>query len=253
MCSQARAAHIGSSLSVIDILSVLYCGEARVSPTQIDHPDRDCVIVSKGHAAAGTYAVLAEAGYFPPEWLDSYGMDGSLLGGHVTNSVPGVELSTGSLGHGLPFGTGLALAAQRQGSDRQVYVVMSDGECDEGTTWEAALFAAHHNLGNVTVLVDRNGIQSLAATEETLRLEPFGDKWRAFGWRVIEVDGHDHVQLASALHEASLPDEAPTAIICRTIKGKGVSFMENTVVWHYRPPTGEDMQLALIELADGAR
>lgn len=253
MCMRAKAAHIGSSLSVIDILAALYAGGAHVSPAHIDDPDRDFVIVSKGHAAAGTYAVLAESGFFPMDWLESYGMDGSLLGGHVTNSVPGVELSTGSLGHGLPFGTGLALAAQRQGSGRRVYVVMSDGECDEGTTWESALFAAHHTLGNLTVLVDRNGIQSLAGTEETLRLEPFAEKWRAFGWRVIEVDGHDHAQLASALGDVRLSHEAPTAIICRTVKGKGVSFMENMVLWHYRPPTGEDARLALLEIADGAR
>lgn len=248
MCSRAQAAHIGSSLSVIDILAVLYSGGARISPNQIDDPSRDYVIVSKGHAAAGTYAILGEAGYFPIEWLESYGLDGSRLGGHVTSSVPGVELSTGSLGHGLPFGTGIALAAQRGETGQRVYVVVSDGECDEGTTWEAALFAAHHQLKNLTVLVDRNGIQSLAGTEETLKLEPFAAKWRAFGWVVLEVDGHDHDQLSAALGVSKAAKDSPTVIVCRTTKGKGVSFMENSVVWHYRPPTLDEKRSALNEL-----
>lgn len=251
MCASARAAHVGSSLSVIDILAVLYAGGARVSPDQIRNIDRDFVLVSKGHAAAGTYAVLAETGFFPTAWLSSYGQNGSRLGGHVSNGVPGVELSTGSLGHGLPFGTGIALAAKRRASDQRVYIVMSDGECDEGTTWESALFAAHHNLGNIAVLIDRNGIQSLGSTEETLHLEPFADKWRAFGWRVRVVDGHNHSDLYCALSDFEKSDDVPMVIICKTVKGKGVSFMENTVLWHYRSPTSEDIQRALEEMGGG--
>ena len=248
MCAQSRAAHIGSSLSVIDILSVLYSGGAQVSPESVAFPERDHVIVSKGHAAAGTYAVLAERGFFPLEWLKTYGMNGSALGGHVTNNVPGVELSTGSLGHGLPFGNGLALAAKRRSSRLRVFVVISDGECNEGTTWESALFAAHHGLSNLTVLVDRNGLQSLAPTEETLRLEPFSDKWQAFGWMAIECDGHNHDELFSALTLAQSAAAQPQVIVCNTIKGKGVSFMENSILWHYRSPDEEDLELATSEL-----
>lgn len=249
MCTRAKAAHVGSSLSVIDILAVLYAGGARVAPGQVDDPDRDYVIISKGHAAAGTYAILGESGFFPTDWLDTYGTNGSLLGGHVTKGVPGVELSTGSLGHGLPFGTGIALSAKRQRRDQHVYVVISDGECDEGTTWEAALFAAHHKLDNLTVLIDRNGIQSLAGTEETLKLEPLADKWRAFGWAVLESDGHDHGELSRAFRSASSTHHQPTAVVCHTVKGKGVSFMENTVLWHYRSPTLEDERQAISEIS----
>jgi transketolase len=250
MCASARAAHIGSSLSVIDILSVLYSGAANVSPDRVTDPERDLVIVSKGHAAAGVYAVLGNAGFFPIEWLDGYCADGGPLGGHVTKgSVPGVELSTGSLGHGLPFGTGSALARRRRGLAGRIYVIMSDGECDEGSNWEAALLAAHHELTHLTVLIDRNGIQSLDTTERTVRLEPLADKWEAFGWHVLDVDGHDHDALARALHQTE-SDARPSVLICHTVKGKGVSFMEDQVLWHYRPPTGDSLEAALLELPE---
>lgn len=248
MVHRANSSHVGSSLSVVDILSVLYGTVARISPTTLDDRDRDLVIVSKGHAAAATYAVLAEVGILPAEWLDTYSADGALLGGHVTShGVPGVELSTGSLGHGLPFGLGVAMAAVRTGSPRRSFVVMSDGECDEGTTWESALLAAHHNLDNLVVVIDRNGIQSLGSTEDTLRLEPFADKWRAFRWDVHEVDGHDHEALRHALEAPSAG--APRVIIAATVKGKGVSYMENTVLWHYRSPNAEQLEAALEELS----
>lgn len=248
MCARAKAAHVGSSLSCVDILAVLYAGGASVGPDLPAGEAQDVVIVSKGHAAAATYAVLAEAGFFPTDWLDLYAADESPLGGHVTHSVPGVELSTGSLGHGLPFGAGVALAHQRDCSTARVFVVMSDGECDEGTTWESALFAAHHGLGGLTALIDRNGIQSLAGTEETMRLEPLADKWRAFGWQVLIVDGHDHDAISAALSTTSQDLTRPSVVICQTIKGKGVSFMEDQVLWHYRPPTPEQASAGIAEL-----
>lgn len=248
MCARSQAAHVASSLSCVDMLSVLYGGGANIHPQCLTDTSRDIIIVSKGHAASATYAVLAEAGFFPVDWLDDYGKDGSPLGGHVTHSVPGVELSTGSLGHGLPFGTGVALANQRDGSSSHVFVLMSDGECDEGTTWEAALFAAHHRLGGLTVMIDRNRIQSLTGTEETIALEPLADKWIAFGWHVIAVDGHDHDALLSAVVSARSNLDQPSVLICETIKGKGVSFMENKVLWHYRPPSHEQAANAILEI-----
>jgi transketolase len=243
----ANTSHVGSALSVIDILATLYGGVANISRDNLDDPHRDIVIVSKGHAASGVYGVLAQVGILDPVLMKTYSADGGTLGGHVTShGVPGVELSTGSLGHGLPVGVGYALAAKRQGSPRHVYVVMSDGECDEGTTWESALIANHFGLDNLTVAIDRNGIQSLATTEETLRLEPFADKWRAFGWDTTDCDGHDPVDLARALSARGAT--SPRVVICKTTKGKGVSFMENTVLWHYRSPNDENLAAALAEL-----
>lgn len=252
MCSNSGAAHVGSSLSVIDILAVLYSGSANISPAKVKDLERDLIIVSKGHAAAGVYAVLGIAGFFPIEWLDAYCSDGSPLGGHVTKgSVPGVEFSTGSLGHGLPFGTGSALAKKRLNVAGRVFVVLSDGECDEGSNWEAALLASHHRLDRLVVLIDRNGIQSLDSTEKTMRLEPLAEKWAAFGWHVQEVDGHDHETISNAIDDTE-QDARPSVIICSTIKGKGVSFMENQVLWHYRSPIGDDLETALNELNEGA-
>lgn len=247
-----KSSHVGSSLSIIDMLSVLYGSVANISPKNLDDPDRDIIIVSKGHAAAGTYAVMANVGIIPLSWLDTYCADGSHLGGHVTSHlIPGVELSTGSLGHGLPFGVGIALAAKRTGSPRRVFVIMSDGECDEGTTWESALVASHHGLDNLTVAIDRNGLQSLTTTEETLALEPFADKWRAFGCEVLEIDGHDHTALESAFSApaSSSTPARPRIVICKTTKGKGVTFMENQVLWHYRSPNEDQLKLALEELS----
>jgi transketolase len=256
MVAVGRSSHIGSSLSVIDVLAVLYSGVARVSGADPEDPSRDIVVLSKGHAAAGLYSVLAHSGFFPLEWLADYSLDGSRLGGHVTStSVPGVELSTGSLGHGLPFGVGVALAAKRKGTARKVYIVMSDGECDEGTTWESALLAAHHGLDNLVIAIDRNHLQSLADTEETLRLEPFADKWTAFGWDALTVDGHDHDALRTALTDPPSSANArarPRVVICETVKGKGVSFMENAVLWHYRSPDTDTLTAALAELARDA-
>ena len=224
MTSKAKASHVGSALSVIDILSVIYSGVANIDPSNMEKNDRDIVILSKGHAASAIYSILALKGFFSLQWLEDYCGDGAPLGGHVTSKgVPGVELSTGSLGHGLPYGLGIALSRKKSGLPGRVFVVMSDGECDEGTTWESALLANHHELDNLTVVIDRNGIQSLKETELTLRLEPFAQKWKSFGWDVHEIDGHDYQELTRTLIEQS----KPTVVIAKTIKGKGVSFMEN--------------------------
>lgn len=245
MTSAAKASHVGSALSVIDILSVLYAGAANISPEKKDKPDRDVVILSKGHSASAIYSILAIQGFFPFDWLAKYCGNGAPLGGHVTSKgVPGVELSTGSLGHGLPYGLGIALSRKRSEKPGRVFVVMSDGECDEGTTWESALLANHHGLNNLTVIVDRNGIQSLKETEITLRLEPFAEKWRAFGWNVHEIDGHDYKSLTNSLEIS----DKPTVVIAKTTKGKGVSFMENSVLWHYRPPNENELNEALDEV-----
>ena len=248
MCSRSGASHIGAALSVIDILSVLYGEVADVAPHRTEDPARDIVLVSKGHSASGVYAVMAHAGFFPVEWLDDYYLDGSRLGGHVTaHGIPGVELSTGALGHALPFGVGRAITDQLDGIDRRVFVVLSDGECAEGSNWEAALMAAHRDLRNVTVIIDRNRLQILGRTEDVLGLEPFVDKWRAFGWEVVEVDGHDHDALAQAMRTRS---QRPRAIVANTIKGKGVDFMEDTVEWHTLVPNEEQLAIALAQLAE---
>ena len=247
MTSKAKASHVGSALSVIDILSVLYSGVANIGPSNMNKNDRDIVILSKGHAASAIYSILALKDFFSIQWLEQYCGNGAPLGGHVTSKgVPGVELSTGSLGHGLPYGLGIALSRKRSSTPGRVFVVMSDGECDEGTTWESALLANHHELDNLTVVVDRNGIQSLKETELTLRLEPFAQKWKSFGWDVDEIDGHDYLELTRSLIEQS----RPTVVIAKTIKGKGVSFMENSVLWHYRPPNEEELSRALTEVLD---
>ena len=253
MCSRSGASHIGSALSVIDILAVIYGQVADVSPDRLDDPDRDIVLVSKGHSASGVYAVLAHAGYFPLEWLDDYCADGSHLGGHVTaHGIPGVELSTGALGHALPFGVGVALANRIDGGRRRVFVILSDGECAEGSNWEASLLAAHHRLDNVTVIVDRNRLQILGGTEDVLSMEPFADKWRAFGWDVTEVDGHDHRELTAALiAPTSTRNPRPRVVIANTVKGRGVDFMEDKVEWHTLTPNAEHLSLALEQL--GAR
>lgn len=251
MVTRARASHIGSALSITDIVAVLYGGALRVDPAAPKHPDRDRFILSKGHACVAVYAALAETGFIDPALLQTYGTDGSALMAHISHKVPGAEFSTGALGHGLPFGTGKALAAKRLGKDWRTVVLTSDGEWGEGSNWEAALFAAHHGLDNLLCIIDYNKLQSLTTVDETLRLEPLHSKFEAFGWAVQEVDGHDHDALSSALDPASWPAAKPAMLIAHTTKGKGVSFMENKVEWHYRNPTPELLAQALAEI-DGA-
>ncbi|MEB3245736.1 MAG: transketolase [Vampirovibrionales bacterium] len=298
--ARAKASHVGSCLSIADILAVLYGQVLNVRSNEPSWLERDRVILSKGHAAVAIYATLAECGFFPKTWLDTYSQDGSLLGGHVSWGVPGVEAATGALGHGLNIGAGLAIAfkraqalALRAGSSPafktaqasalragpspafktaqpnpsglhdakdsshtasqwpkpatpiRTYVILSDGECDEGSTWEAALFAAHHGLNNLMAIVDYNKIQSFGRVDEVLKLEPFADKWRAFGWHVIDVDGHDHAALLAAFEHAKTIQDKPQVLIAHTTKGKGVGFMEDDNLWHYRPPNSEQLVLAL--------
>lgn len=247
MTSRGKSSHVGSALSMSDIIAVLYSGVLNVDPGDPEKEDRDRFILSKGHAGACVYAVLAETGFFPVEHLKRHYQDGSNLSGHVSHKgVPGVEFSTGSLGHGLPVGVGIAKAAQLDGKSHRVFVVLSDGECDEGSNWEAIMFASHHKLSNLRVVVDYNKIQSLALVSETLALEPFADKWRSFGWAVEEADGHDHEALQSAMTQDS--GTQPLVVIAHTTKGKGVSFMENSVLWHYRTAQGDEFKAALQEL-----
>ncbi len=246
MTHASNTSHIGSCLSVADIVAVLYGAILRINPENPEWPDRDRFILSKGHAAAAVYAVLAEADFFPVSWLDRFCRNGQPLAGHVTaNGVPGVEVSTGSLGHGLPIGCGMALAAKRESHDWRVFVLLSDGECDEGSVWEAALFAPHHGLDNLVVIVDYNKIQSFGRVEDVLGLEPFADKWRDFNWAVSEIDGHDVGALEQAFNAVPRHTGRPTVVIAHTIKGKGVSFMENDLVWHYKAPNREQLRAAL--------
>ena len=249
MTSRGGSSHIGAALSIADILAVLYGDVMRHDPKLPRWLERDRFILSKGHAGAAVYAILAEMGYFPTENLSMHYQDGSVLSGHVSHKgIPGVELSTGSLGHGLGVGTGIAKALKMSASASRVFVLLSDGECDEGTIWEAALFAQHHLLGNLIAIVDFNKIQSLAPVAETIALEPFRQKWESFNWDVIETDGHDHEKLRMAFEKIPTGKNRPTVVLAHTTKGKGVSFMENTVLWHYRTARGEEFQQALAEL-----
>ncbi len=249
MTSTGGSSHIGSVLSMADILAVLYGEVMNLDPDNPRWPGRDRFILSKGHAGAGVYAVLAETGFFPTSKLETHYQDGSDLSGHVSHKgIPGVELSTGSLGHGLGVGAGFAKAAKLKGSGHRCFVLMSDGECDEGSVWEAALFSAHHQLDNLVAIVDYNKIQSLAPVAETMGLEPFADKWRSFGWQVGEVDGHDHEALSEVFGALPRGQGKPQVVIAHTVKGKGVSFMENQVLWHYRCARGDEFDAALKEL-----
>ena len=249
MTSLGKSSHIGSILSIADILAVLYGAVLNVRPNKPKWPNRDRFILSKGHAGAGVYAVLAERGFFPIEKLKTHYQNGSDLSGHVSHKgIPGVEFSTGSLGHGLPVATGMALAAKINKNKHRIVVLMSDGECDEGSNWEAILFAAHHKLNNLVAIIDRNRLQSIHSTEDTLSLEPFPDKWKSFGWEVVEVDGHSHEEIFNACSNINTPKNKPLCVIANTTKGKRVSFMENNVLWHYRSPQGDEYKAAMAEL-----
>ena len=237
-----------------DLLAVLYGSILRVDPDRPDWPDRDRFVLSKGHGAAAVYAVLAELGFFPVERLRTYCQDGSTLAGHVVSrGVPGVEVSTGALGHGLPIGCGLALAAKRNESQHRVFVMLSDGECDEGSTWEAALFAPHHQLDNLIAIIDYNKLQSFGSVHDVLNLEPLAEKWSAFGWAVREVGGHVHQDLLDTLADVPFKPGKPSVLIAHTIKGKGVSFMEGLIEWHYKSPNTTQLAEALAQLGGANR
>jgi transketolase len=252
MTHRAKSSHVGGGLSMADILAVMYGDILRVDPENPNWFARDRLVLSKGHACAGLYAALAERGFFPVKDLETFYQDGSPLSGHVTHiGVPGIECSTGSLGHGLSIACGMALAGKNPAAPFRVFAILSDGECDEGSIWEAALFAGHHHLDNLTVIVDYNRIQSLGTTDQVLCLDPFPDKWRSFGWYAEEVDGHNVDALQAVLANVPLTEGTPTCVIANTVKGKGVSFMENRLLWHYRTPQGDEYARALAELADG--
>ena len=251
MTHLSRGSHIGSVLSVAEIIAVLYASVLNVDPKEPKKPDRDRLILSKGHAGSAVYAALAETGFFPVEQLKTHYANGSILSGHVSHKgVPGVEVSTGSLGHGLGVGVGMALGAKMDGAQWRTYVVLGDGECDEGSVWEAALQAAQYKLDRLVAVIDYNHMQSLATVDETLRLEPFEQKWKDFGWNAMSVDGHNTEALQKAFDWAkeNAGSRKPSVILAHTVKGKGVSFMENDILWHYRTPQGEEYDAALKEL-----
>jgi transketolase len=243
---QAKAAHLASALSCIDILAVLYESILAFDPSNPNWPDRDRFILSKGHAAAALYAVLARQGVLDSSQLATYGKANSLLEEHPSPKLPGVEAATGSLGHGLPIANGIAIASRIQKKSFRVFALLSDGECNEGSVWEAAMFAARHKLSNLCAIVDFNKWQATGRSQEVLALDPLADKWRAFGWAVEEVDGHDHRQLESKL--LAKAGQLPRMFIAHTVKGKGISFMEDDNNWHYRVPTREEINIARVEL-----
>lgn len=254
MVAASGSSHVGSALSMADIIAVLYSEVLRLDPQQPAWIDRDRFILSKGHACSMVYAALAARGFFPRAELATYAQPGSRLLAHVSHRVPGVEFSTGSLGHGLPFALGKANAARLTAQQWHTYVVVGDGELDEGSNWEALLFAAHAKMSNLTVVIDANNLQSLTTVDETLGLEPLGDKLRAFGAQVLDGDGHDFEFLRRALArptDAQDFERGPRVVIARTVKGKGVSYMEGQVAWHYKSPNPEQLQQALEEIGFG--
>jgi len=227
-------AHIGGALSQTDIMTLLYFKYLNVDPQRPDWEDRDRFVLSKGHGGVGYAVVLAHKGYFDPELLRTFNHSGSAFGMHLDgNKVTGVDASTGSLGHGLSVAVGLALGAKIQGKSWRTYCIVGDGECNEGSIWEAAMAASHYGLDNLMAFVDRNHLMIDGPTEDVMALEPFEDKWRAFGWSVQTVDGHDLAALSQAIETSQTHEENPTMIICNTVKGKGVDFMENEAGWHY--------------------
>ncbi len=249
MIYAAGSGHPGGSFSEMEILAALYFLVMRHDPNDPGWPERDRFVLSKGHACPGLYAVLARCGYFPREWLPTFRSIGSKLQGHAHTMTPGVEMNSGSLGQGLSFAVGAALAARLDGRGSRTYALLGDGECDEGQVWEAAMAASHYRLGNLTAFIDRNGIQNDRFTSEVMDLEPLGSKWRAFGWRVIDINGHDLTQIVDAVNRARRTRGRPTAIVARTVKGKGVTFMENNPDFHGRAPNDDEYRRAMAELA----
>lgn len=251
MVHRAGIGHAGGDLSAADILVALYFAVLRFDPHEPKSPQRDRFIMSKGHCSGALYATLAEAGFFPHEELDTYMQPLSRLNGHPNCvKIPGVETNTGPLGHGLPVAVGTAIASKLDHAGWRTFVLTGDGELQEGSNWEAAMTAGHYELDNLTVIVDRNRLQQGETTERTVRLEPLADKWRAFGWAVAEVDGHDYDALLDTFESLPLSPGKPNCIIAHTHKGKGVSFMEDQVGWHHRVPTAEELALALQELSE---
>ena len=239
MVYKAKASHIGGAFSMADILAVLYGGVLNIDPANPSLDDRDRFYLSKGHACTSLYATLALRGFFSTELLSTYTKDNSLFLAHTSHKIPGVEFSAGSLGHALSVACGIAYAGKLKKTSWRVYALLSDGELDEGSNWEAILFAPAHKLYNLTLIIDYNKIQSLGTVKEVLDLHPLNDKFAAFGWNVVEIDGHDVNEIEEAFDTAKVFTEKPTVIIAHTIKGKGVDFMEDKLLWHYKSPTEE--------------
>lgn len=246
MVYRAKASHIGGAFSMADILAVLYSEVLNYKSDQPDWENRDRVLISKGHACTSVYATLALNNFIKIDELDSYAADGGRLLSHVSHKVPGVEFSTGSLGHALPFACGLSLAAKRKHFEWKTYCILSDGELDEGSNWEAIMFAAHHKLNNLIVFIDYNKIQSFGTVSEVLELEPLEDKFNAFNWETIVIDGHNHTEILNACNTKAV--NKPRVIIANTIKGKGIDFMEEKLLWHYKSPSEEEYTKGMTQL-----
>lgn len=248
--SKTGTPHLGSCLSCVDILTALYFGVLNIDPANPKAANRDRCILSKGHGAMGLFHVLAERGFYPLSELDNYGQDGGVFAEHppTPEHLAGIEAATGSLGHGLPLGLGMAMAGKIQRHDYKVYAVLGDGECNEGSNWEAAMLASAQRVSNLCVIVDFNKWQATGRSQEVMALDPLVDKWKAFGWNAVEVDGHDFMQLLGALSQFTNANEKPTAIVAHTVKGKGASFMEDDNNWHYRIPTADEVIRAKKEL-----
>lgn len=248
MTHRGKSGHLGSMLSMADMMAVLYTSILNVDPQNPGWEGRDRFLLSKGHAGAAVYAVLAEKGFFPREWLETYYLDDGKLSGHISHHVPGVEFSTGSLGHGLPVAVGMALAAKHDQKTHRVFCMLSDGDCNEGSTWEAIMMAAQHKTDNLTVIVDYNRVQALGRMEEIVEMEPFAEKLRLFGWAVREIDGHDYAQVEDTLSAVPFEAGKPSWVLARTVKCRCVSWLEDTVRSHYGCVNDEELCEALKEL-----
>lgn len=246
MAYKAKASHMGGNFSMADVISVLYTDVAHIDPKNPENENRDRVILSKGHCCAIMYALLADRGFFPEEELEHFGENGSMLSCHISKKVPGVELSSGSLGHGAAVAAGMALNGKLNDKPYHVYAICGDGECDEGSIWEMVMFAGQHKLDNYTVVIDANKIQAMGDTKNIINLQPIAEKWKLFGWTALDIDGHDHDALRGAF--AAPHDGKPKVIVANTIKGHGASFMENNLWWHYQIPFGDFYPKAIEEL-----
>lgn len=247
---QAKGGHMGGALSATDIFVALYYHVMNIEPENPKMPDRDRFILSKGHSVEPYWCILADLGFIEKEELKTFSQFGTRLIGHPNNKVPGVEMNTGALGHGLSVATGMAIAGKKDGLNYKVYTLMGDGEQAEGSVWEGAMAAAHYQLDNLVAIIDRNGLQISGRTEDVMSLEPFVDKWTSFGWHVVSVDGNNMAELVDAFDKAPCVKGKPTLILANTIKGKGVSFMENKSSWHHSVPTAEQVTAAMMELAE---
>ncbi len=248
MTHRGMSGHLGSMFSMADLLSVLYSDILNVDPKKPDWPDRDRFILSKGHGGGAVYATLAEKGFIPMEWLNTYYLDDGKLSGHISHHVPGVEFSTGSLGHGLPVAVGMSIVARHDAKKHRIFCLMSDGDCNEGSTWEAIMLAAQHKLDNLIVIVDYNRVQALGKMEDVVEMEPFAQKVEDFGWAVRTIDGHNYEEIRDALSQLPLVEGKPSWVLARTTKCKGIPWMEDTVSCHYGSVSDEQLTAALKEL-----